>query len=221
MLKHIESSPIITCEISTRKNFKNLTGLRFGKLLVVGLLGKRRYGGSRNSYLWSCVCDCGKISVVEGGNLSSNTRSCGCLIGKSSISHGMSQSCEFGCWNSMIQRCTNPKSHNWRRYGGRGIKVCDRWMRSFKSFFNDMGNKPSRRHSIERLNNNGDYEPNNCVWDTGKPQCRNRANNVLLTLNGRTLCIAEWSEKITVRCSILYGRKRRGWSDEKILTEPV
>ncbi len=127
---------------------------------------------------------------------------------------------EYMSWVAMIQRCTNPKNPSYPRYGGRRITVCDRWM-TFENFLADMGAKPSPKHSIERIDNDGHYHASNCRWATAKVQARNRRNNRLLTLNGKTLCVAAWAETLGISQWVLANRLRYGWSDERILTTPV
>ena len=127
---------------------------------------------------------------------------------------------EYRIWKGMIQRCTDPHRKAYRNYIGRGIKVCERW-KSFSLFFADMGPKPTPKHTIERINNEGDYEPTNCRWATAKEQSRNRRNNHKLSLNGVTLIVSQWAEKLSVHPDTLNHRLHRGWSDERTLTQPL
>ncbi len=136
--------------------------------------------------------------------------------------HGMSKSPEHATWRRIIQRCTNPNVERYPRYGGRGITICDRWLepegKGFINFIEDMGNRPSKEHSIERADNNGNYEPGNCKWATRKEQCRNRTTSHYIEYNGQVKTIAEWSEITEVKQLTLLARIRKGWSIEKALT---
>jgi hypothetical protein len=127
---------------------------------------------------------------------------------------------EFYAWKTMIARCKNPNRHDWDRYGGRGITVCERWLK-YENFAQDMGPRPSADHSIERRENNGNYEPSNCYWATREEQGANKRNNVLLTLGNETLNLAQWSRRVRVGEGCLRKRMKRGWPDERVLTTPL
>lgn len=150
----------------------DLSGQRYGSLVGISraaIKNKRTY--------WNCRCDCGSDCVVDAGHLrSGHTTSCGCVrratIGN--LKHGQSKSLEYLIWNGMRQRCSNPKNSHFRYYGGRGIRVCDQWQASFENFIADMGAKPSPKHTIDRINNEGNYEPGNCRWATYSQQNKNR-----------------------------------------------
>jgi hypothetical protein len=213
-------------EKPTHWRFKDLEGKRFDRLLVESYAGKRGRVGR-----WNTLCDCGNRQVVQTGNLvTKNTRSCGCLCreltSKSKRKHGESKGClsnrtaEYSTWISMRQRCSDANSPSYERYGGRGISVCERWL-SYDSFLEDMGRKPSPEYSIERIDNSGNYEPSNCKWATVKEQVRNRRSNRMLTFNGITKCLIEWSEETGINRGALEARLKRGWSIEKSLTTPV
>jgi hypothetical protein len=154
----------------SRKRMPNrlsLAGRRFGKWTVVRFSHLQKRG---NSY-WLCRCDCGNCRRVPGCHLNNGrTRSCSSCAHRT---HGLSRSAEMETWASMIQRCTNSKNHAWKDYGGRGIRVCRRWLRSFSAFYSDMGPRP-RGRTLDRRNNDGDYRPGNCRWATWLQQGRNR-----------------------------------------------
>lgn len=126
------------------------------------------------------------------------------------------------CWSRMVARCTRPDDLAFGKYGGRGIKVCDRWRESFEAFLADMGPRPSMDHSIDRYPNpRGNYEPGNCRWATREEQARNRTDSVLLTLDGVTMCVVAWAEKLGIRAGAIFNRLDRGWSVEDALRTPI
>jgi hypothetical protein len=162
-------------------NLHDLTGMRFGRYVVL-----HRHGTSWRPVKWVCRCDCGTVKPVGAiGLKSGGSKSCGCLqkelLAKRSTgqrhtrTHGMNGTPEYRAWDSMLTRCNNPKSKPYPRYGGRGIKVCDRW-RKFENFLADMGPRPSKDLSLDRIDNDGNYEPGNCRWATIKEQNNNKSN---------------------------------------------
>lgn len=166
----------------------DLVGFRFGRLTVKGLAGSRLRADGARVKRWECICDCGTATIVETGALrSGNTRSCGCLQREQSASrnstHGMSRGSKahplYETWKGIKKRCLDPRVSNFRDYGGRGIQVCDRWLNGdgvltgFECFLADMGERPEGL-SIDRINNDGNYEPGNCRWATKREQMTNR-----------------------------------------------
>lgn len=176
---------------------------------------------------FECVCDCGSVKRYRLCSMrSGGTVSCGCfakeVASESARTHGLSSSVEYGIWSNMIRRCNNENDANYHNYGGRGIAVCDRWRQSFSAFYEDMGARPSVKHSIDRINNNGNYEPSNCRWATAKEQSRNKRMNYLVEYNGETKCVSEWAEVYGFKPSILYNRLvKQGWPFEKAVSWPV
>jgi hypothetical protein len=208
--------------VRVRKQIENLIGRPFGRLIVIGYLG-----APNRVSTWLCQCSCGKqLYGAQSGNLKNgHTKSCGCLsagrIGAASITHNRSSSSLYAVWNSMSQRCTNPKSMSWKDYGGRGIRVCDRW-RKFENFLADMGERPSRTHSIERIDNNGNYEPSNCKWATRLEQVSNKRNNFNVTFNGREMCLAHAAKEAGLKRATVYRRITvYGLSPIDALTRPL
>lgn len=162
--------------------FIDLTGKRFGRLTVIKVSGLDKY----KKIDWLCSCDCGKETVVSGTSIRRKlTTSCGCYqkeVHKAKVTtHGHSKvgakSPEYKCWSSMKRRCDSPRLKCYRNYGGRGIVVCDRWINSFENFLSDMGERPSPKHSIDRIKVNGNYEPSNCKWSTDGEQEINKRTN--------------------------------------------
>ncbi len=136
--------------------------------------------------------------------------------GQFKAKHGMRYSREYATWSSMLARCANPLDAD---HGARGIKVCERWRESFEAFYEDMGPRPTCK-SIERLDNDGDYEPGNCKWATPKEQARNRRTSRFLAHNGRRLTLAAWAEATGIPRNTIANRLLRGWSMERALTRP-
>ena len=136
-------------------------------------------------------------------------------------SHGMSKTPEYQAWNNMKNRCFNPNHKAYSDYGGRGIAVCDRWKNSFENFLADMGTKPSTKHSIDRINNDGDYSPKNCRWATKAEQQNNQRSNRLITIACVTLNIAQWTKEMGFGRNVIWDRLNLGWSEFDAVITPV
>lgn len=207
---------------------KDLTGKRFGRLTVLDFAFIKK----RRAY-WRCLCDCGNKTATRGISLTrGDTRSCGCLRTERNTKHGMSESPEYRSWQAMLDRCRRKGNIAYKHYGARGITVCAGWQ-EFKNFIADMGHKPSSKHSIDRIDNDGGYwcghceeciesghQPN-CRWATTKQQMRNMRNNRMLTHGGRAMCVKDWAIFLGVDPRRLHQRLTRGWSVEKTLTTPI
>lgn len=216
----------------------DLIGQRFGRLTVQGhapaLPGKPRHK-------LVCLCDCGQICHVAAHPLLSGVQvSCGCNrrerarenikkaratgSGKGNLRHGLSGTAECSIWRDMKRRCLDPRRPAWDSYGGRGITVCDRWLEKFENFYEDMGPRPTALHTLDRVDNDGPYSPENCKWATRKVQARNRRSSAKYTALGRTLTIAEWAELLHVKVSALGEQLRRcrsnGNDPETVLARP-
>lgn len=197
---------------------KDMTGQRFGRLVVLRQHPDR--SPSDRTVRWVCQCDCGNVAVRHGTTLRKGEAvSCNCRqreIGYESRKSGMSGTSTYGIWDSMLRRCDDAGS---ARYGGRGIKVCERW-KTWDNFLADMGEKPEGM-SLDRIDNNGDYEPGNCRWATPAQQARNTCRNVFIEFGGRRMILTDWAKRIDINPSSLSNRLRRGWSIERALTEPA
>lgn len=201
---------------------KDIAGQTFGVLTVIDCVGT--YDGNAH---WSCRCSCGCLVVARGDHLRRGaTRSCGASAcrkpwRKTGIgSRGnLSRSTEYVIWNGIVHRCTNPNYEGYRNYGARGIKVCDRWL-DFQNFLADMGERPAGM-SIDRIDNDGDYCPENCRWATQKEQARNTRSIRLIEHRGRTQPLSAWCEELGLPTSTLKNRlDTLGWSVERSLTTP-
>lgn len=208
-------------------HFVDLTGKRFGRLVVV----RRAPKELRRSPKWECVCDCGSTAVIRGGDLKRNdgrgARSCGCNRTGRVVTHGLCREFrrEHQTWVRMRGRCSNPRAKEWKNYGGRGIKVCERWtgVDGFQNFLADMGPRPGAGFSIDRIDNSGDYSPRNCRWATSAEQSRNTRRNVSLEYDGRRMTYADLSEICGVGAKLIRTRMvEYGWTvHEAMWTQPA
>lgn len=198
-----------------------MIGQVFGRLVVIGIGEKKK----NKAVKVECLCECGQTTFVSKYSLlNGDTKSCGCLFRELLVArltvHGKSGTPIYKTWSGIIKRCTDPKTIQWKDYGGRGITVCDRW-RVFENFYTDMGDKPFPKAQIDRIDNDKGYFPGNCRWVTGSENSRNRRNNSTLTIGGTTKTTAEWSKITGIGHSTLAFRKMSGWPDEKILSQPL
>ena len=195
----------------------NLRGRVFGSLTAMFWIRK----ASSGTWIWLCRCFCGRHSSVRASNLiSSHTRSCGCLKVESTTTHGMRGSPEYSAWRAMIQRCRNGNHPEFENYGARGITVCDKWADSFEAFLSDMGVRPSSRHSIDRVNNEKGYSPENCRWATGSQQMRNTRGNHWIEIDGQRKLITDWAIEKDIHFTTICHRIERGMSERDAVLMP-
>ncbi|MBQ5900599.1 MAG: hypothetical protein IIW86_01930 [Clostridia bacterium] len=189
-------------------NLKDLKGQKFGRLTVLERAANHisKSGSVRSQ--WLCKCECGKEIIVAGTNLTSgHTLSCGCIRAEKQFKkHGLRHTKIYNVWNTIKQRCNNPNVNCYERYGGRGIKICDEWL-DFMAFYNwAITNDYKEGLSIDRINNNGNYEPSNCQWVNAKSQANNRRSSRYITYNNETHTVAEWSRITGIKSSTLFER---------------
>lgn len=203
----------------SRKYPRDLTGLRFERLSV---LSEAQRGADGHMH-WSCACDCGNQKVISGHALKRGaTVSCGCL-GKERraeahkkvvTKHGLSKTKQYVAWQLMIDRCHNPNSHAYSYYGARGIKVCPEWRGDYGAFYAHVGERPDSM-SLDRINNNGNYEPGNVRWADRCTQARNTRANRLITVRGKTQTLMAWAEASGIAREKISARLNRGWAPER------
>jgi hypothetical protein len=205
-------------------------GKKYNLLTIIKDLGTRKYShGKCVATFVIAECECGKQFDVRLHSLRSNqTISCGCILRQAYRKYGIkikkhfkSKTKDHSRWWDMITRCYNKNSTSFKHYGGRGICVCDEWIQSFDKFMEDMGPPPTDKHTIDRINVNGNYCKKNCRWLTMKQQSLNRRNTKKIEYNGQNLSLSEWSEKLNFNHSVLGKRLKRGWSFEKAISTPI
>lgn len=211
----------------------NLVGKRYGKLIVIEEAARTRSPCGSTSINWKCHCDCGNDVVVSRGGLTSeNSRSCGCYaieVRKSNRKHGYAirgkELPEYEIWKAMNKRCRNENDLSYRNYGGRGVAVCQRWIDSFESFLQDMGRRPSQDLSIERIDNNGNYEPSNCKWGTRTEQNNNKRKSFIVSVDGVKTTVQQvwktYGKDSKVSFYTFRSRLYKRWSIEQALYNPL
>jgi hypothetical protein len=207
--------------MTVKAKWQESVGKRYGRLVVIDRAGLT----TDNHVKVLCRCDCGQTKVLTLQEIRrGNTKSCGCYMkeeaGKRFRTHGASTTPTYKSWNGMVNRCLNPRDDHFPDYGGRGIKVCDRWL-IYENFLADMGERPVGK-TIDRKDNNGNYEPGNCKWSTMKEQARNRRANVFLEFQGKRQPVSAWAEEIGIDIPTLWCRIfKLNWSVQKALTTSV
>jgi len=200
----------------------DLTGQRFGRLTVLN-----RTESLKNCSAWECRCDCGAIKVIRGTALRAGSIvSCGCYNRENHTKHG--RRCDrknnksdrtYTSYISMKARVLNPKAHAYKNYGGRGIKICESWLEGgFEQFLADMGERPDGK-SLDRIDCNGDYCPENCKWSTREEQAENRRSSILVTFNGETKCISAWARELSVERYAIHSLIKKGKTLDELFNQ--
>ena len=196
----------------------DISGEIFGRWKVLGIAESDR----RGELLWHCQCLCGTKSIIHGSSLrSGNSSSCGCYRSENPHrkTHGASLTQEYQVWKAMIRRCENKNVVEYKDYGGRGIGVCPQWRNSFEKFIEDMGERPAGR-TIERKNNDGNYELDNCRWATKRDQANNTRANRVLTICGKKKTMSQWSRAYGKKVGTIWKRLTLGWTEEDAIKTP-
>lgn len=205
-----------------RRVFVDIAGQRFGRLVALTRNGQDTNG----AWLWDCQCDCGRTITTSGSRLRrGRVQSCRCISREMTSqrvkTHGMSLRSEYRIWQGMKERCHNPVSTSYPRYGAQGVVVCERWRDSFENFIADVGPRPSSLHTIDRYpDTKGPYSPDNCRWATRREQQNNLSSNRVITFRGKSMTVAQWGREFGVPRNTIYARLNRGWSVARSLGEP-
>ena len=198
----------------------NLAGSKFGRWTILGF-----HSIKHASARMLCRCECGKEKIIYLKSMKSgDSTNCGC---QRNIVHGNAKrgssgkTKEYTTWCNMLRRCFDENNEAFYNYGERGIMVCDRWADSFASFLEDMGKSPSRQHTIDRIDNDGNYEPGNCRWATRKEQNRNSRNCLIIEHEGKAMTLVEWSELVGISTYVISWRIKSGWTTKEALFTPT
>lgn len=191
---------------------RDLTGQRFGRILVI----ERSHKNHVEAWMWLCLCDCGKEMLRSSAELRRKT-TCGCdrskaIAGLGRINHGATGTKEHNIWMSLTYRCASERYDVTGRYFLRGIRVCDRWINNFPAFLEDMGPIPDGKDSIDRIDNDGNYEPGNCRWANKEEQANNRSTNVIIEMDGERLSMTQWAKRYGLTRYYVWARLKRGMS---------
>lgn len=211
------------------EDLPHLIGVKINMLTLLSF--RVEYNASqKKNYIWvTCVCDCGVTKELNAYNYITNkVISCGCHRSKTSsqrilercITHNKTHSLEYKSYHSMIQRCYNPKCASFPNYGARGIIVCDRWLKSFENFFDDMGERPSKEYSLDRINVEDNYTPENCKWSNFYEQANNRRNTVFITYNSQTKALGHWAKEFNISLDLIRYRLNKKYPINKLFLKP-
>lgn len=212
--------------------FVDLKNCKIGRLTVIERAPSYRDRFNKLVTMWQCICECGNEITTHSQSLrKGHTKSCGCLntetrsrlIKQRSITHGETiggkTTGEHNSWSAMKQRCLNPNCKKYPIYGGRGITICKRWLK-YENFLADMGRRPHPKMQIDRIDNNGNYEPSNCKWSMPVEQSNNRSFSRHYEYNGERLTIRGWSNRTGFCYSTIANRLKSGWTMEKVINHP-
>lgn len=202
--------------------FKNIEGEFFGKFTVLRRGENRVEPSGKTKVYWLCKCECGSEKEIEASSLREGTsKSCGCVKKENAknlnLSHGMYRSAQYKAWQKMKERCLNPNVERYPNYGGRGITVCKRWLESFENFYEDMGDKPTPQHSIDRKDVNGNYEKDNCRWVTNQEQHYNKTNTLYVRYKNENKSLSELCKKYHLNYKSTWRQYKKGFTFEQIL----
>lgn len=208
--------------------FKDLTGMKFGRLTVIERTADRIDRKGKHHVMWKCLCSCGKVKDLSRDSLlSKKIRSCGCLRAEKTkerrFKHGLRNTPLYQTWSNIKTRCYNPKKDTYKYYGEKGIVMCSEWKKDFMNFYTwSLKNGYKEGLTIDRINSNGNYEPSNCRWITISQQQNNKLNNHIVTYKESTHTLAEWSNILSIDYKVLHRRiQYLNWSIEKAFTTPV
>lgn len=210
--------------IMKSKNYEQFIGVTKSRLTPFDIFRKKEKIGHRKHF--KCWCSCGKIGIIACSKFESGSIfSCGCLrlerTSTQNLIDNRKKMPEYVIWGSIVQRCCNPNNIHYRHYGGRGITICDSWRSDFANFLNDMGRRPEKGYSVERIDNNGNYEMSNCKWATKKEQNNNTRKNIFIEMDGEKLTAAMWGEKLGINSNIITSRIRKGWDGIRAIKTPI
>lgn len=214
---HTKSCGCFAPEATSKRNTKDLVGQKFGRILVIS----RDHVDKNRHVYWKCLCDCGVETVIASSSLlNGRTRSCGCLAreltSKTHFKHGMKNTRLYGIWSKMKERCNDTENPKFARYGGHGISVCEEWQKSFISFKDwALAHGYKDNLSIDRINNDGNYEPSNCRWADAITQANNTSANRRITIDGETHTITEWERIMGYKHGVIFARLNYGKMSEK------
>lgn len=205
--------------------FKDMTGLRFGRLLVIERAPTENRPHHATAASWKCLCDCGNVTVLLGNVIRrGNTKSCGCLHRDScrerATKHESRNTGAYRSWSAAKTRCFNRNGTNWKQYGGRGITMSDEWRADFAAFLRDMGPRPAG-HSLDRIDNDGPYSADNCRWAPRLAQMNNCRTNHVIEFAGEAHTISEWERRCGFRPGTLKRRLLLNWPVERAFSEPI
>jgi len=206
-------------EIKLGRPICDITGKKYNMLTVL------KFDSIKNEQtMWLCKCDCGNEKVLRGSRLKEGvTKSCGCYRKSRITKHGLSTSNEYTIWHDIRRRCKKEKNIHYADYGGRGITVCERWDNEdgFMNFCDDMGERPSKKHSIDRIDNEKGYSKENCRWTDNITQANNRRGNRPITYNGRTMNVSQWERELNMPSNNIATRLAKGWTIEDAISKPI